>query len=171
MLSALWDKQTPASQTFPISIHERWRPCTSAYLQLFLFYFIHFLPVLYITILRSSSCSRPADLLRPGNSGASQNSSASWEIQTNWRGRLGGEEEEEEMLRINNNSTRGSSIQCQHSHPFNMLNDSFVSFFFSIYFWKKKSNWFLFGKKGAIVLILKIIYKPVKCAEREATVS
>lgn len=40
MLSALWDKQPPAGQTFPISIHERWRPSASVRLYLFLYCYI-----------------------------------------------------------------------------------------------------------------------------------
>lgn len=66
MLSALWDKQPPAGQTFPISIHERWRPCASACLHLFLCYYIFArpltLPSLYITSVLSCACSRLADL-------------------------------------------------------------------------------------------------------------
>lgn len=76
MLSALWDKPLPAGQTFPISIHERWRPCASARLHLFLCYYIFArpltLPSLYITSVLSCACSRLADLLPSVNSGTSQ---------------------------------------------------------------------------------------------------
>lgn len=94
MLSALWDKQPLAGQTFPISIHERWRPCASARLHLFLCYYISAYPLLYpplpsyFTSVLSCACCMQADLLPPVNSGTSQNGSVEQEIEIIWgRGR------------------------------------------------------------------------------------
>lgn len=115
MLSALWDKQPLAGQTFPISIHERWRPCASARLHLFLCYYISACPLLYppsyFTSVLSCACCMQPDLLPPVNSWTSQNGSVEQEIEIIWgRGRSDSNEDETTQKKPNQGKSVFGSV-------------------------------------------------------------